>query len=66
MILLHDQTEEVDGDRDRQREGWPTPKGEKTPRPTNARRNNNDAAKNPSAASGEAKNPGNDCKESVA
>jgi small conductance mechanosensitive channel len=24
-ILLHDQTEEADGDRDRQREGWPAP-----------------------------------------
>lgn len=31
MVLLHDQTEEVDGNRDKQREGWPTPKGETTP-----------------------------------
>lgn len=26
-ILLHDQTEDVDGDRDRQREGWPAGRG---------------------------------------
>ncbi len=28
QILFHDQTEETDGDRRRQREGWPTGKGE--------------------------------------
>ncbi|NJP12166.1 MAG: mechanosensitive ion channel family protein [Leptolyngbyaceae cyanobacterium RU_5_1] len=28
QILFHDQTEETDGDRDRQREGWPAGKGE--------------------------------------
>ena len=28
QILFHDQTEETDGDRSRQREGWPTGKGE--------------------------------------
>jgi small-conductance mechanosensitive channel len=27
-VLLHDQTEETDGDRRRQREGWPAGKGE--------------------------------------
>ena len=27
-ILFHDQTEETDGDRSRQREGWPAGKGE--------------------------------------
>ncbi|WP_396799196.1 mechanosensitive ion channel family protein [Microcoleus sp. FACHB-1515] len=28
QILFHDQTEEIDGDRARQREGWPAGKGE--------------------------------------
>ncbi|MBN3947013.1 MAG: mechanosensitive ion channel family protein [Nostoc sp. NMS7] len=28
QILFHDQTEEIDGDRSRQREGWPSGKGE--------------------------------------
>jgi small conductance mechanosensitive channel len=32
QVLLHDQTEEADGDRRRQREGWPAGKGE-VPRP---------------------------------
>ena len=31
--LFHDQTEEVDGDRDGQREGWPAPKEGEKPRP---------------------------------
>ena len=31
VVLLHDQTEESDGDRTRQREGWP--KGDRPPRP---------------------------------
>ena len=31
VVLLHDQTEETDGDRTRQREGWPA--GESPPRP---------------------------------
>lgn len=31
VMLFHDQTEEVDGDRDRQREGWPA--GDAPPRP---------------------------------
>jgi small-conductance mechanosensitive channel len=31
VVLLHDQTEETDGDRSRQREGWPA--GEKQPKP---------------------------------
>ena len=31
VVLFHDQTEETDGDRTRQREGWPA--GEKPPRP---------------------------------
>ena len=33
MVLFHDQTEETDGDRTRQREGWPPgrkPPGQKT------------------------------------
>ena len=33
VVLLHDQTEETDGDRTRQREGWPAPAGGRTPRP---------------------------------
>jgi small-conductance mechanosensitive channel len=32
VVLLHDQTEETDGDRRRQREGWPAGQGE-PPRP---------------------------------
>ncbi len=32
QILFHDQTEETDGDRDRQREGWPRGKGD-VPKP---------------------------------
>ena len=32
QILFHDQTEEVDGDRARQREGWPEPAAADTPR----------------------------------
>lgn len=32
QILFHDQTEEIDGDRSRQREGWPSGKGE-APKP---------------------------------
>ncbi|MCR9161501.1 MAG: mechanosensitive ion channel family protein [Nannocystaceae bacterium] len=31
--LLHDQTEDADGDRDAQREGWPAPKDGKKPKP---------------------------------
>ena len=31
--LLHDQTEETDGDRDAQREGWPAPKNDSKPKP---------------------------------
>ncbi len=33
MVLLHDQTEESDGDRARQREGWPAPAQGRAPRP---------------------------------
>jgi hypothetical protein len=34
QILIHDQTEETDGDRRRQREGWPAPAGDApVPRP---------------------------------
>ncbi len=32
QILFHDQTEETDGDRSRQREGWPAGKKEVPPR----------------------------------
>ena len=32
QVLLHDQTEETDGDRTRQREGWPA-RGQNVPRP---------------------------------
>jgi small-conductance mechanosensitive channel len=31
--LFHDQTEETDGDRAAQREGWPAPRGDATPKP---------------------------------
>ncbi|WP_417517458.1 mechanosensitive ion channel family protein [Minwuia sp.] len=33
LMLFHDQTEESDGDRARQREGWPVPKDGEPPRP---------------------------------
>ncbi|MEM6286891.1 MAG: mechanosensitive ion channel family protein [Bacteroidota bacterium] len=33
VVLFHDQTEETDGDRTRQREGWPAPKDGPSPRP---------------------------------
>jgi small-conductance mechanosensitive channel len=33
MVLFHDQTEETDGDRNRQREGWPAGKKPPAPRP---------------------------------
>ena len=33
QILWHDQTEATDGDRTRQREGWPVPKGGDAPQP---------------------------------
>lgn len=37
QILFHDQTEEIDGDRSRQREGWPAGKSEvPTPRSISA------------------------------
>jgi hypothetical protein len=36
-FLFHDQTEETDGDRSRQREGWPAGKGE-VPRPREVRK----------------------------
>lgn len=32
-VLLHDQTDEFDGDRSRQREGWPVTSEDKSPRP---------------------------------
>ncbi|AGP36561.1 hypothetical protein SCE1572_19910 [Sorangium cellulosum So0157-2] len=37
QVLFHDQTEETDGDRARQREGWPAGKGP-APRPRGAAR----------------------------
>lgn len=33
LLLFHDQTEETDGDRGRQREGWPAGAGRELPRP---------------------------------
>ena len=33
VMLFHDQTEETDGDRRRQREGWPAPDGKDPPKP---------------------------------
>ena len=50
-ILFHDQTEETDGDRSRQREGWPAGGG-KAPRPariTDALRERASAVKEPAA-----------------
>ncbi|MBP0445335.1 mechanosensitive ion channel family protein [Roseomonas sp. SSH11] len=35
-VLFHDQTDEADGDRTRQREGWPAGKDPPAPRPLNA------------------------------
>ena len=42
QILFHDQTEETDGDRSRQREGWPA--GDRPPAPGGRRRADGDAA----------------------
>ena len=33
VMLFHDQTEETDGDRDAQREGWPAPRDTDKPKP---------------------------------
>jgi small-conductance mechanosensitive channel len=33
VVLFHDQTEETDGDRTQQREGWPAPRDGRAPRP---------------------------------
>lgn len=38
QILFHDQTEETDGDRARQREGWPVPANDDAPRALNLSR----------------------------
>ncbi|WP_442506056.1 mechanosensitive ion channel family protein [Novipirellula sp. SH528] len=42
VTLLHDQTEDRDGDRTRQREGWPAGKNPPKPRPIGSQRNNKD------------------------
>jgi len=41
VTLIHDQTESVDGDRDRQREGWPS---ESNGRPDRDMARNDDSA----------------------
>ena len=41
VVLLHDQTEEVDGDRTRQREGWPA--GQSPPKPRFVRATSSEA-----------------------
>ncbi|GAA5505833.1 mechanosensitive ion channel family protein [Novipirellula caenicola] len=49
VTLLHDQTEDRDGDRTRQREGWPAGKNPPKPRPIGSQRGDthkNDAAMN--------------------
>lgn len=52
VLLHHDQTEEVDGDRSKQREGWPAPK-EGTPAPRwKAQRNENGAGERQERKSG--------------
>ncbi|KAM3094737.1 mechanosensitive ion channel family protein [Phormidesmis sp. 146-35] len=38
QILFHDQTEETDGDRARQREGWPAGRNQQAPKPRNISR----------------------------
>jgi small conductance mechanosensitive channel len=49
QILLHDQTEEVDGDRRRQREGWPAGSGP-VPAPRRARQAESNGAPAPARA----------------
>lgn len=52
VVLFHDQTEETDGDRKRQREGWPVPANGEAPQPQrivdaiNNSQNGNDQNKN--------------------
>lgn len=38
VVLFHDQTEETDGDRTRQREGWPAGERPPEPRPIGSRK----------------------------
>ena len=38
VVLFHDQTEEIDGDRTRQREGWPAGENPPEPRPIGSRK----------------------------
>jgi small conductance mechanosensitive channel len=45
VVLLHDQTEEADGDRTRQREGWPA--GDKSPAPCHLNEVSVDGSGNP-------------------
>ncbi|MEO1264941.1 MAG: mechanosensitive ion channel family protein, partial [Pseudomonadota bacterium] len=42
VVLFHDQTEEFDGDRTRQREGWPAPADGKAPKPARSASNETD------------------------
>tara|TARA_R110002073_G_scaffold7245_12_gene41407 strand:- start:2295 stop:3422 length:1128 start_codon:yes stop_codon:yes gene_type:complete len=49
VTLLHDQTEDRDGDRTRQREGWPAGENPPKPRPIGSQRNKN-KSKSPSDA----------------
>lgn len=46
VVLFHDQTEETDGDRKRQREGWPA--GKNPPKPRHRPSSQNDSAQKPS------------------
>ena len=43
VLLLHDQTDENDGHRGRQREGWPAPKRGEVPRPARLIREKQDS-----------------------
>jgi small conductance mechanosensitive channel len=51
QVLFHDQTEETDGDRTRQREGWPAGKGE-APQPLSLSRSLRELAKTRSQSDG--------------
>ncbi len=56
VTLLHDQTEDRDGDRTRQREGWPAGKNPPKPRPIGSQRNNKNDHSDASAMNADSTN----------
>jgi hypothetical protein len=53
QVLLHDQTEAADGDRARQREGWPARGGGQNPPPRWRVRDGEDRPRRPNGAAGQ-------------